>query len=406
MNDRKATVDGSAIAHSLLIVDDDPAMVQVLAATVRPLGRLRFATSGQAALRLIGEDLPDVILLDADMPGMDGFEMLRQIKGAQHSRDVPVIMVTGHATEAHEKAGLELGATDFIAKPFRPSIVLARVRTQLHLKRISDRLKAVSAMDRQNLDHALVELQARNVQLTRTSAQLQAAHRGLLQFVNAASHDLREPLNTITQFSALVLEDTSTDLDAGNQQHLRRIARAGDRMKALLDDVAVYARLLSEEPTVGERVDTDAAVDDVQRALAGTLQDSGLTFTRQDLPAVLGAPGAVFQVFRQLVLNSIRYAHPQRTPRLDITARAEDGMVRMALRDNGIGIDPAHWERVFEPFQRLHRRDVIAGNGMGLTIARQLAQAHGGSLRIEASSAAGSTFALTLPGVPTDYHVR
>jgi two-component system sensor histidine kinase/response regulator len=361
----------SGVAPSLLIVDDDPAMVQVLAATVRELGQLRFATSGQAAMRLIGEAPPDVVLLDADMPGMDGYDVLRQIKSTETTRDLPVIMVTGHATEAHEKAGLELGAADFIAKPFRPSIVLARVRTQLHLKRMSDQLKALSAIDRRNLDHALVELQSRNVQLTQTSARLESAHRGLLQFVNAASHDLREPLNTITQFSGLVLDDAAPHLDAGNQQHLRRIVRAGDRMKSLLDDVAVYARLLSEAPATGERVELDTVVKDVRQALAALIQDSGLTLTGPHFPPVLGKPAGIFQAVRQLVLNSIRYTHPQRPPSLG------------------------------EPFRRLHRRDVIAGNGMGLTIARQLAQTQGGSLGIVASGAGGSTFCLALPLAPS-----
>jgi signal transduction histidine kinase len=393
------------LPRSLLIVDDDPAMVQVLAATVRELGKLRFATSGQAAMRLIGEALPDVVLLDADMPGMDGFEVLRQIKHAAATRDVPVIMVTGLASEVHEKAGLELGAADFIAKPFRPSIVLARVRTQLHLKRVSDQLRALSAIDRQNLDHALVELQSRNVLLTQTSAQLERAHHGLLQFVNAASHDLREPLNTITQFSGLVLDDAAPLLDAGSQQHLRRIARAGDRMKSLLDDVVTYARLLSEAPADSGCVALDAVARDVRHALADTLRDSGLALSWQDLPAVRGARASTVEVFRHLVLNAIRYADPQRPPALAITACADGGLVRIAFQDNGIGIDASHWERVFEPFRRLHRRDVIAGNGMGLTIARQLAEAHGGSLRIVASSPQGSTFCLTMPGAPADYHL-
>jgi two-component system sensor histidine kinase/response regulator len=392
---------GGDTPRSLLIVDDDPAMVQVLAATVRELGKLRFATSGQAAMRLIGEALPDVVLLDADMPGMDGFEVLRQIKGAQTTRDVPVIMVTGLATEAHEKTGLELGAADFIAKPFRPSIVLARVRTQLHLKRVSDQLKALSAIDRQNLDHALVELQSRNVLLTQTSAQLERAHHGLLQFVNAASHDLREPLNTITQFSGLVLDDAAPRLDAGNRQHLQRIVRAGDRMKSLLDDVVTYARLLSEAPAEGERVELDAVARDVRHALAEAIHDSGLVLTWQDLPTVRGARASSVEAFRHLVLNAIRYADPQRPPTLAITARTDGGLVRIGFQDNGIGIDASHWERVFEPFRRLHRRDVIAGNGMGLTIARQLAEAHGGSLRIVASGPQGSTFCLTMPAAPT-----
>ena len=171
-------------------------------------------------------------------------------------------------------------------------------------------------------------------------------------------------------------------------------------MKSLLDDVAVYARLLGETPATGERVELDTVVKDVQQALAAPIRDSGLTLTCPHLPAVLGTPAGIFQAVRQLVLNSIRYAHPQRPPSLGIASSADNGMLRIDFRDNGIGIDAGHWERVFEPFRRLHRRDVIAGNGMGLTIARQLAQTHGGSLGIVASGAEGSTFCLALPLAP------
>jgi signal transduction histidine kinase len=396
MSDRDTGADHHPKTHSILVVDDDPAMVQVLAATVRELGKLRFATSGQAALRLLGENLPDVVLLDADMPGMDGFEVLRHIKGSSLTRDVPVIMVTGHATEAHEKAGLELGAADFIAKPFQPSIVLARVRTQLRLKQATDQLKALSANNRRDLDHALIELQSRNAQLTETSEQLQLANRGLLQFIHAASHDLREPLNTITQFAGLVLEDTLKVVGPANQQHLQRIVRAGDRMKGLLDDVVRYARQLNEAKDAVEAVDLNRVMADVQRTLDIQIRSIALSITCQHLPTVQTSAVRVEQTMHNLVLNAIRYAHPQRPPTLHISASTDQGMARIAFRDNGIGIDMQHWERVFEPFKRLHRRDVIAGNGMGLTIGRQMAESHGGSLTIAASGAEGSTFSLAL----------
>lgn len=101
--------------YSILIVDDDPGMVQALATALRGSARLRFATDGPAALRLIAIESPDLVLLDADMPGMDGFEVLKQIKASPITTDLPVIMVTGLTSEAHERNGLGLGAADFIA---------------------------------------------------------------------------------------------------------------------------------------------------------------------------------------------------------------------------------------------------------------------------------------------------
>lgn len=386
----------SGVAPSLLIVDDDPAMVQVLAATVRELGKLRFATSGQAAMRLIGEALPDVVLLDADMPDMDGYDVLRQIKNTDITRDLPVIMVTGYATEAHEKAGLELGAADFIAKPFRPSIVLARVRTQLHLKRISDQLKTLSAIDRRNLDLALIELQSRNAQLIEATGRLQLANQGLLQFIRAASHDLRQPLNTVTQFADLILEDTGETLDAEHQKYLHRIVRAGDHMKGLLDHTVAYARQLHEARGASESVDLNTAMQEAVRALEIPLRDSGLTIICDRLPTVQASPSAALQTIQNLMLNAIQFAHPERPPSLQVSTTFEQSLVRILFRDNGIGIATQHWERVFEPFKRLHRREAIAGNGLGLTVARQMAESYGGTLKIVTSGDEGTVFCLTL----------
>lgn len=283
-------------------------------------------------MRLIGEALPDVVLLDADMPGMGGFEVLAQIKSSEVTRDLPVIIMTGFASESHEKAGLELGAADFIAKPFRPSIVLARMRTQLHLKRISDQLKALSATDRLNLDHALVELQSRNTQLTQTSDRLELVNQGLLQFIHAASHDLREPLNTVTQFAGLLLEEPSQPLEYQDVQHLQRIARAGERMKGLLDDTVVYARLLDDTPCVLESVDLNLVIQKVLNALEAPIDEANLTISCSDMPLVQTTEVQISQVVQVLVLNAICYAHPQRPPSLHISASFNDGHTNIVSR--------------------------------------------------------------------------
>lgn len=132
---------------SILLVDDDATVIQVLSKCLAGLGRLRFATSGAAALRLAHEDVPDLLLLDADMPGMSGFEVLEAMRTEPTLRDVSVIFVTSHSEEAMEHRGLELGAADFIAKPIRPAIVAARVKTQLRLKLALDRLRSLATTD-------------------------------------------------------------------------------------------------------------------------------------------------------------------------------------------------------------------------------------------------------------------
>ena len=132
---------------SILLVDDDPGTIQLIGRILAAVGNVRFATNGKDALRLARDAVPDLILLDAEMPGMSGFELLKTLKSESFLADVPVIFITSHNEAGFEVSALDMGAADFIAKPLRPSRVLARVRTQLRVKRISDQLRRTATTD-------------------------------------------------------------------------------------------------------------------------------------------------------------------------------------------------------------------------------------------------------------------
>lgn len=132
---------------NILLVDDDPMAIQLMGRILEGQGKLQFATSGDQALRLAHECAPDLILLDAEMPGLNGFDVCRALKADQTLSDVPVIFITSHSEPAMELSGLELGAADFIAKPVSAALVLARVRTQLRSKGMADELRRIGAID-------------------------------------------------------------------------------------------------------------------------------------------------------------------------------------------------------------------------------------------------------------------
>ena len=132
---------------NILLVDDDPGAIQVLGRILSGSGNLRFATSGEDGLRLARESAPDLILLDAEMPGMSGFQVCKALKADPALADVPVIFVTGHSASTFEVAGFELGAADFIAKPVVPPLFLARVKTQLRVKRTADEARRIATID-------------------------------------------------------------------------------------------------------------------------------------------------------------------------------------------------------------------------------------------------------------------
>jgi diguanylate cyclase (GGDEF)-like protein len=132
---------------NILLVDDDPSAIQLLSRILSGSGNLRFATNGTDALRLSRESAPDLMLLDAEMPGMSGFQVLEQMRSEPTLADVSVIFVTSHCEAAFEVAGFELGAADFIAKPVSPALVRARVKTQLRVKHMADELRRIAAVD-------------------------------------------------------------------------------------------------------------------------------------------------------------------------------------------------------------------------------------------------------------------
>ncbi|MET0517286.1 MAG: diguanylate cyclase [Burkholderiaceae bacterium] len=154
---------GGGGGENILLVDDDPAAIQLLARILAGLGPLRFAACGEDALRLARESPPDLMLLDAEMPGISGFEVCLAMKVDRLLADVPVIFVTSHCGADFEVSGFDVGASDFIAKPFSAPLVLARVKAQLRLKHLGDRLRRIATIDvltgvanRRHFDEALV----------------------------------------------------------------------------------------------------------------------------------------------------------------------------------------------------------------------------------------------------------
>ena len=388
----------SALLPGILIVDDDPGMIQALAKTLQGLGRLRFATRGADALRLMQESPPDLVLLDAQMPGLSGFEVLEAMRLDALLVDLPVIMITSRAEEDFEQAGLEKGAADFIAKPLRPAIVQARVRTQLRLKMANDELRQMSAEDRRRLAAAMNDLRASHTRLKQTADDLALANEGLLQFVRMASHDMREPLNTMVQFTGLVVEDHAQALPADAQRYLQLVLKAGLRMRTLLDDVVRYARLQQAgEAEPHAPVALDTILNDLRDALAARLQNSGGTLHIEPLPSVMGHASLLSLLFQNLLANALKFVPAGRAPEVRVSVKKDAHMARVTVSDNGIGIATEHLSKLFQPFQRLHLRKDFEGTGLGLSISRQIAELHGGSIEVHADVDRGSCFSVTLP---------
>ena len=393
------TLLDKASDNGILIVDDDPVVVQSLGKSLASVARLRFAMRGDVALRLMKEMVPDLVLLDASMPGMSGFDVMDAMAADPALADVPVIMITGTSGDRQEQAVLEKGAVDFIAKPLNPGVVLARVHTQLRLSRANAALKTVSAVDRLNLAAALTDLRESHAALQKTATELAEVNQSLRQFVRIASHDLREPLNTIDQFSGLIEEDFGEQLPDPEKNYLRLVRRASARMRTLLDDVVDYARLEVGSSEQLVPVPLNALLDGLRDALAGRIAETQASLVVGSLPTVPGQPSLLALVFQNLLENSMMFVPAGRSPNIEVSATKAEGQAVILFRDNGIGIAVEDQAKMFEPFVRLNRKQDFDSTGLGLTIARRIAEAHGGSLRVISDPAAetGASFQLVLP---------
>lgn len=393
----------SSWAADILIVDDDIGVLRALDKAVRPPHNVRFATNGVEALRLMTDDPPDLVLLDNQMPGMSGFELLGMIKRDPLLADIPVIIVTSQSDPAFELNGLEQGAADFVAKPVHTAIVRARVQTQVNLKGANDTLKQIAEIDRLNLAQAMVDLRASHAQLQQTAEALRLANEGLLQFVRISSHDLLEPLNTVVQFAGLMEEDHGTELPEGAQRYLRLMRNAGERMRSLLDDVVRYSRLQHGQSDPPEPVELDSLLENLCDALAAPLIASGAQVKIDPLPVVMGYASMLSLLFQNLLSNAMKFVPEGRAPKINISSRFSKGVVTIRVQDNGIGIAPHHIEKLFQPFARLNLLREFEGSGLGLALCRKIVETHGGTLTVQSELDIGSSFEVHLPQYQADH---
>ncbi len=230
----------------------------------------------------------------------------------------------------------------------------------------------------------------------RYERELEASHDRLEQFASAVSHDLKEPLTTITSYLQLLDRRYRDDLDEEAREFIDVSVNSVTRMRRMLDGiVSEYARVDSRGATF-EPVDLNSVLDDALIDLGRKIDESDAEITSESLPRVEGDPGQLHQLLLNLLDNAIKYSG-ESTPRIDVSAASDGQMWVISVRDEGIGIDPGATETVFEVFQRLHDDGAYPGSGIGLALCRRVVERHGGEIWVESEPGEGSTFSFTLP---------
>lgn len=239
-------------------------------------------------------------------------------------------------------------------------------------------------------------------QLALTMEQLRVSNRDLEQFAYIASHDLQEPLRMIANYVQLIERRYNDKLDQDARDFIHYAVDGAVRMQQLIDSLLEYSRLQSRKKPF-DSVDLDAvlkrALHDMERLIVET--DARITFG--PLPAVRGDELQLGQIFQNLISNALKFRSAAR-PEVHITAGEFPGYWKISVRDNGIGIDPEHQDKIFKIFKRLHSRADYPGTGIGLAVCKRIIERHGGETGVESEAGKGSTFWFTLPKKEKDRH--
>jgi signal transduction histidine kinase len=390
----------STARPAVLMVDDRPDNLLALEAILQPMGlRLVRANSGEEALkRLLHEDFA-VILLDVQMPGMDGFETAAHVKQRERTRDIPIIFLTAISREVqHQLRGYDAGAVDYLAKPFEPEVLRAKVAVFVDLwakNQLLQRQSELLARRLEERDRAQEALARQAVELERSNAELE-------QFAHVVSHDLQEPLHTLSGFLELLAEEHLGSLDGDGRMYVERAMAGTERMRQLVRDLLAYARVNTREEPF-EDVAMGEIVDNALADLHDRLDEVGYAVTVGELPVVRGDRFQLAQLVTNLTENALKF-RGDRPGVLTISANHQDDDWLFAFRDNGIGVDSRYAIHVFTIFQRLHGRDEVAGTGVGLAICKKIVERHQGRIWLESEPGQGSTVFFTIPVRPLVIH--
>jgi signal transduction histidine kinase len=384
----------------LLIVDDLPDNLRALDALIRDEARVVYhAHCGDEALALLLEHEFALAILDVQMPGMDGFELAELMRSTSRTRHIPIVFVSAAGRELNYAfKGYETGAVDFLYKPLDPDAVRSKVNVFVAL----DQQRRETQRQMEALERSRREQEVLLRELNATQQELQRSLRMRDEFMSLVAHELRTPLNTLfleTQMRALQLKRGT--LPAFDPEQVGAMIKRDERqikaMIRLIDDMLDVSRMKSGTLSIRPgKVELMALLDRVVSDLTLQASAAGCTITLQPRAPVEGwwDEFRVEQVIVNLLTNALRYGDSKP---VTVSLFAREGRAHVVVRDQGPGIAEEDIGRIFNPFERLGNQEVREGLGLGLYIARQLAESHGGMLDVASTLGQGAAFELTLP---------
>ena len=391
---------------NILVVDDTSANLKTLTAILSERGyQVRPAINGEIALNTARKKLPDLILLDIRMPGMDGYEVCRRLKEDQLTRDIPVIFISALDETMDKVKAFELGGVDYITKPFQAEEVLARVKTHLSLRQMQ------------------AQLEHQNTQLQQANAKLKELDRLKSQFLANMSHELRTPLNSIIGFTGIMLQGIAGELNDEQKKQLNMVYESAKHLLGLINDILDISKIEAGKIEITpSQFEVKEIIQTVKKMVSPMIEEKGLTFQvaiSEDVPSTIyHDKNRIKQVLINLLSNASKF-----TESGQISLRVRSSMlypgssleefkkedlssiqhpvssIFFSVSDTGVGIKSEHLPEVFDEFKQIQGplKGKTAGIGLGLAISKKIVEIMRGRIWAESEYGKGSCFQFVIP---------
>ncbi|MEN2412411.1 hybrid sensor histidine kinase/response regulator [Flavobacterium mesophilum] len=399
----------------VLIVDDIKANIIALKKTLELHNiDVDSAESGEEALRKILKTNYCLIIMDVQMPGLDGFEVVKILSGNKRTKDIPVIFLSAlNIEKKYIFKGYETGAVEYITKPVDTDLLMLKVKTfikiyeqQNELKGIKDLLSKEIKIRKEAQDNLEIKIAERTKELVLKNEELELKNHELQQFAWVVSHDLNEPIRKI-QIFIKIIKDLYLTTDAKAIDYVDRTIKSAERMQTLITDLLAYSRLSAQVKP--ETTDLNVVLQEVLSDFDYLIDRKNAIVKTSELPTIDSIPSQLRQVFQNLIGNAIKFSGGNEPPLIEITSEliveksfdsptSPDGkFCRITVKDNGIGFDEIYLDRIFIIFQSLNDRQTYEGTGIGLAIAKKIIEKHNGLITAKSKVGKGASFIIVLP---------
>ena len=407
------------VNRSVLVVDDQEPMRYATARVMRAAGYGVFeAATGREALAQ-ARQLPEIVILDINLPDMDGYEVCQRLKSDPLTASLPVLHLTSTFRKVEDRvAALEGGADGYLTHPVEPQELLATVKALLRMKQAerearraeaeAHRLLAEVEASRRDLVRALEDQRKAEAEVRRLNAELEdrvhertlnleEAIREMEAFSYSVSHDLRAPLRAIDGFSSMLERRNGAVLSDEGKRLLEVIHRNARKMSTLIDDLLEFSRV-GRTRISGVRIEMEPLV---RAVFAEAVPEAGererISFEVGRLPFARGDASLVRQVWSNLVGNAVKFSGGRESPAIRISGEVDGERAIYRISDNGVGFDMNFVGRLFRVFERLHGGKDFEGTGVGLALVHRIVTRHGGEVSASGVVGEGATFTFWLP---------